>query len=173
MMSDIAAFILIASAAIMAIELLYRIGSRDKDVRLLPRAIVVLGAAIVAYDLRPAQVEQMGTLDQAAAIVFCYGSMLLGMAAEYGYSLADRASRGEGQLKFDTATFLLPIFASPIIFIPLLTLTSELTAGGAFTRAHLMVYLVAFQNGFFWKQLFEQRRQAMATTSARVPAAVV
>jgi hypothetical protein len=171
-MSDVAAFILIASAAILAIELLYRIGIRDKDARLLPRAIVVLGAAYLAYDLRPAPVEQMGTLDQAAAIVFCYGAMLLGMAAEYGYTIADRASRGEGQLKFDLATFLLPVFASPIIFIPLLTLTSELGTGGAFTRAHLMVYLVAFQNGFFWKQLFEQRRQAIVASGARVPAAM-
>jgi hypothetical protein len=172
-MSKMAAFILIASAAIMAVELLYRIGIKDRHARLLPRAIVVLAAGFLAYDLQPAQVEQMGTLDQAAAIVFCYGSMLLGMAAEYGYTLADRASRGEGQLKFDLATFLLPVFASPIIFIPLLTLTSELGAGGAFTRAHLMVYLVAFQNGFFWKQLFEQRRQAIVSNAARMPATMV
>jgi hypothetical protein len=34
--------------------------------------------------------------------------------------------------------------------------------GGAFTRAKLMVYLVAFQNGFFWKKLFEQRRRALS-----------
>ena len=171
-MSDVAALILIASAAIMALELIYRIGIRDKDARLLPRVVVVLGAAILAYEVRPGQVEQMGGLDQAAAIVFCYASMLLGMGAEYGYSLAERASRGEAPFKFDKVTFLLPIFASPIIFIPLLTLTSELSVGGAFTRAHLMVYLVAFQNGFFWKQLFEQRRQAAATTGSRTPAAL-
>jgi hypothetical protein len=53
----------------------------------------------------------------------------------------------------------MPIFASPIVFIPLLTLTTdEALAGGAFTRAKLMVYLVAFQNGFFWRNFFEQRR---------------
>jgi hypothetical protein len=170
-MSEVASLILIASAMIMAGELLYRVAIRDKNVRLLPRVVIVVGAAFVAFDVRPGQVQQMGGLDQAAAIVFCYGSMLLGMTAEYGYSLAERASRGEAQFKFDTATFLLPIFASPIIFIPLLTLTSELSVGGAFTRAHLMVYLVAFQNGFFWKQLFEQRRQA-AVTTGRIPAAV-
>ena len=90
--------------------------------------------------------------------------MLLGMTAEYAYSLAERASRGEARVKFDALTFLMPVFASPIVFIPLLTLTSEIGAGGgAFTRARLMVYLVAFQNGFFWKQLFEQRRQAATT----------
>ena len=26
----------------------------------------------------------------------------------------------------------------------------------------LMVYLAAFQNGFFWKKLFEQRRRALS-----------
>ena len=50
--------------------------------------------------------------------------------------------------------------AAQTAFIPLLTLTSEVAIGGAFTRAKLMVYLVAFQNGFFWKSFFEQRRTA-------------
>jgi hypothetical protein len=62
--------------------------------------------------------------------------------------------------------FLMPIFASPIVFIPLLTLTSEVAMGGAFTRPKLMVYLVAFQNGFFWKSFFEQRK-AEANVAAR------
>ena len=61
----------------------------------------------------------------------------------------------------------MPILVSPIVFIPLLTLTSELGAGGAFTRARLMAYLVAFQNGFFWKQLFEQRRQTAVMVHER------
>jgi hypothetical protein len=34
-----------------------------------------------------------------------------------------------------------------------------MSIGGAFTKAKLMVYLVAFQNGFFWKSFFEQSRQ--------------
>src|SRR4051812_26339199 len=117
-MSDIAAFILIGSAALMTGELLYRIGTRDQNARILPRVLTVIAAAFVGYALRPRQVQQMGSIDQIAAIVFCYGSMLLGMAAEYGYSLAERASRGETPFEFDKLTFLLPIFASPIVFIP-------------------------------------------------------
>ena len=31
----------------------------------------------------------------------------------------------------------------------------------AFTKAKLMVYLVSFQNGFFWKSFFERRQKAV------------
>ena len=70
-----------------------------------------------------------------------------------------QAERGQTKFTFNALTFLMPVFASPIVFIPLLTLTSELGAGGAFTRARVMVYLVAFQNGFFWKVFFEQQQK--------------
>jgi hypothetical protein len=113
----------------------------------------------VAYALAPAAVEEKAALDETAAIVFCYVSMVLGMVAQYFYVQAERGGR---TFEFDWMTFLMPIFASPIVFIPLLTLTSEVAIGGAFTRAKLMVYLVAFQNGFFWKSFFEQRRAAPA-----------
>lgn len=83
--------------------------------------------------------------------------MVLGMVARYFYVQAERAKT---KFEFDWMTFLMPIFASPIVFIPLLALTSEVVIGGAFTRAKLMVYLVAFQNGFVWKSFFEQRRTA-------------
>lgn len=163
-MSEILAVVMVVSIAGIVLELFYRIVTKDGYVRVLPRVITIAAAGVIAYTLLPRRVEQMGSLDETASIVLCYGSMLLGMTAEYAYSLAERASRGEAKVKFDTLTFLMPIFASPIVFIPLLTLTSEIGAGGgAFTRARVMVYLVAFQNGFFWKQLFEQRRQAATT----------
>ena len=88
------------------------------------------------------------------------GTTVMIMMAEYGYA---QAERGRKKFKFELVTFMMPVFASPIVFIPLLTLTTdEAMAGGAFTRVKLMVYLVAFQNGFFWKSFFEQRRLAAA-----------
>lgn len=171
-MSATLVFLLTASLVALCGELVYRLMARNRDVHLLPRMLAILVAGLIVYALMPRRAEQMGSLDETAAIVLCYGAMLLGMAAEYGYSTAERASRGEAIPRFDKLTFLMPIFASPIIFIPLLTLTAELGAGGAFTRARLMVYLVAFQNGFFWKQLFEQRRQAV-TTGQREPARLI
>lgn len=108
-------------------------------------------------------VESKGTIDETAPVVFCYFAMLLGMFAEYGYS---QAERGSEKLTFVLMDFLMPIFASPIVFIPLLTITADTAQGGAFTRSKLMVYLVAFQNGFFWKSFFEQRRKAVENGGA-------
>jgi hypothetical protein len=114
----------------------------------------------------------MSAVDETVPLVICYVAMIAGMAAQYAYAMAERVSRGEPRGHFEWLTFVMPILVSPIVFIPLLTLTSELGAGGAFTRARLMAYLVAFQNGFFWKQLFEQRRQSVAVGHERNSAAL-
>jgi hypothetical protein len=112
-------------------------------------------------------VETKGPAQEAIAVVFCYAAMLLGMIAQYGYS---QAERGRKRFKFEAMQFMMPVFASPIVFIPLLTITADMPLGGAFTRAKLMVYLVAFQNGFFWKSFFEQRRE-IVTEAHPAPAA--
>jgi hypothetical protein len=64
----------------------------------------------------------------------------------------------------------MPIFASPIVFVPLLTLTTDVASGGVLGDGKLMVYLVAFQNGFFWKGFFEQRRAQAQPKAADTPA---
>ena len=120
-------------------------------------AVAVLVATVVV----PAPTGTRGAAEIASVFV-CYGCMLLGMMAEYGYA---KAERGDTSFTFELLPFLMPIFASPIVFIPLLSLmTEDAMSGGAFTRAKLMVYLVAFQNGFFWKSFFEQRRVAPRPT---------
>lgn len=151
-MSELFALILTVSLALLVLDLAYRVFTKGS--RLLPTALVVAGAAWVVYALVPEAMQTRGASDEIVSIVFCYMSMVLGMMAEYGYA---QAERGRRKLEFDLMSFLMPIFASPIVFIPLLTLTSEVAVGGAFTRPKLMVYLVAFQNGFFWKSFFEQR----------------
>ena len=152
-MSEHVDLIVKMSLALMVADFMYRALTRSAP--LLPRALAIAGALGIVYALAPSAVQTRGGIDEAASIVFCYVSMVLGMIAQYGYA---QAERGNKKLELDWMTFLMPIFASPIVFIPLLTLTSEVAMGGAFTRAKLMVYLVAFQNGFFWKSFFEQRR---------------
>ena len=131
------------------------------------RGVALVAAVAVAYAWRPRGADHMSAVDETAPLVICYVAMIAGMAAQYAYAMAERVSRGEPRGHFEWLTFVMPILVSPIVFIPLLTLTSELGAGGAFTRARLMAYLVAFQNGFFWKQLFEQRRQSVAVGHER------
>jgi hypothetical protein len=160
-MSDVFALILTISLALLVLDLAYRVFKRGS--RLLPTALVVLAAGWVVYALAPKAVQTRGAADE---IVVCYASMVFGMMAEYGYA---QAERGNKKIEFDLMSFLMPIFASPIVFIPLLTLTSEVALGGAFTRPKLMVYLVAFQNGFFWKSFFEQRCAEAKSTARGEP----
>jgi hypothetical protein len=82
--------------------------------------------------------------------------MVVGMASHYLYNLLMKSART--RQPFDLRRFIAPIFASPIVFIPLL---------GAFQSADIdltnlmlpkyMVFLVAFENGFFWRELVENR----------------
>ena len=129
-----------------------------------------LGVAVAVLTLVAPAESATRCADEAASIVLCYASMLLGMMAEYGYC---KAERGETTFKFELMPFLMPVFASPIVFIPLLSLMSEEAMfGHPFTRAKVMVYLVAFQNGFFWKSFLEQRKGSARPAAASAVAAV-
>jgi drug/metabolite transporter (DMT)-like permease len=159
------AIILMASAIGVIVTVAYRDIMRRRPRRFLP-TVVLVGVALGVYAFAlPEDVEAKGTVDETAAIVFCYLAMVSGMIAEYFYT---QAEHGAKKLTFEPMNFLMPIFASPIVFIPLLTITSDIAIGGAFTKAKLMVYFVAFQNGFFWKGFFEQRREKARESPARL-----
>jgi hypothetical protein len=86
--------------------------------------------------------------------------MILGMLAQYLFRYFERP--GRHRPKWDWGCFVAPIFASPIVFIPL---------AAAFQNANidltkpdlklpqLMIFLVAFENGFFWKEYFDRKRK--------------
>lgn len=151
-MSGWVSLVLVVSLVGLIAELIYRALTRTG--RLGPRMAAVLLAVGVLAFVQPSSVATMGAEDDVAPLVLCYVAMILGMLAENGYA---QAERGGTRLTFRPMALVMPILASPIVFIPLLTLTAEMS-GGAFTRAKLMVYLVAFQNGFFWKTFLDQRR---------------
>jgi len=159
-MSELFSVILTVSAVALITSLVYRLLSRGQAHKIASAVVLAAVLAIVLL-IVPSRVNSRGPVEEVASVVFCYVCMVLGMMAEYGYA---QAERGRKKLKFELLPFLMPVFASPIVFIPLLTLiTDQSFSGGAFTRAKLMVYFVAFQNGFFWKSFFEQRRLAPST----------
>jgi hypothetical protein len=94
-------------------------------------------------------------------IIVLYVCMLLGMVAHYAYTRFEQPKRR--RIKFDFGLSVAPIFASPIIFIPLLAALQnadiDLTQ---LTVPKTMVFFVAFENGFFWKEYFDHRRQQKA-----------
>lgn len=108
------------------------------------------------FQSRGAIVSKGEQPDQSVFVVVLYICMFLGMACHYFYSAFLKSAREREP--FDWRNFLAPIFASPIVFVPLL---------GAFQNADVdltkltmpkfMVFFVAFQNGFFWKEVVDNR----------------
>jgi hypothetical protein len=155
-MSHELAAIVMTSASGLTLLLGYRQVVRRQPRRYLPAALAAAtAAAIYAFTFPDAAIETKGAAQEWVAVVLCYLAMVLGMIAQYFYK---RVDRGDTKSRVERMELLMPIFASPIVFIPLLTITSDMVFSGPFTRAKLMVYLVAFQNGFFWKTFFEQQR---------------
>ena len=120
-------------------------------------ALTLLAVAVLRYAL-VAPVEAKGTVHETLAIAFCYAAMLLGMVAQYAYQQAETRD-----FRFDPGAFFMPIFASPIVFVPLLTVIGEVNTSGALATSKLMVYLIAFQNGFFWRGFFAAQAPASST----------
>jgi peptidoglycan biosynthesis protein MviN/MurJ (putative lipid II flippase) len=87
-------------------------------------------------------------------------SMIFGMLAQYLYRHFERPERN--RTKWDWGCFMAPIFASPIIFIPLAAAFQNADvdlAKDRMTLPRLMIFLVAFENGFFWKEYFDRKRK--------------
>jgi hypothetical protein len=94
--------------------------------------------------------------NQTGFVVVLYVCMFLGIVCHYFYSWFLKIKKE--RVPFDWGNFLAPIFASPIIFVPLLAAFQsadiDLTK---LTVPKFMIFLVAFQNGFFWKEVVDNR----------------
>ena len=94
-----------------------------------------------------------GDNNEVIFIIVLYVIMVFGMLASYAFQhfSKEKAERKE----WDFGLFLAPVFVSPVIFIPLLTAFQQ--AGSDSPR--MMMFLVAFQNGFLWKEYFDHKRK--------------
>jgi len=91
-------------------------------------------------------------------VIVLYFFMLLGMLAQYLYTRLEQPKK-ERQ-KFEWGLFLAPIFASPIVFIPLLSALQNANIDlSHLNTTKMMVFFVAFENGFLWKEYFAHPRQ--------------
>lgn len=82
------------------------------------------------------------------------------MFAQYLYRHFERPKRYRH--KWDWGCFIAPIFASPIVFIPLAaafqSVDIDLTKPNL-KLPQLMVFFVAFENGFFWKEHYDRKQK--------------
>ncbi len=91
-------------------------------------------------------------------VILLYVCMLLGLVSQYVYDRYSRSKRK--RKKFDIGELIAPIAASPIVFLPLLAALENASVElSGFTASSIMLFLVAFENGFFWKVLVNQRME--------------
>ena len=94
-------------------------------------------------------------------IAVLFGFMLAGMLAHWLYGWLETPQRERPS--FDLGMFLAPVLASPIVFIPLLAALQNANLDlSRLDVPRFMLFLVAFENGFFWKEYFENRRKKAA-----------
>ena len=83
------------------------------------------------------------------------------MTCHYLYTLLSMPKNQ--RRSFDFASFIAPVFASPIVFIPLLASFQNADVDLTnLTLPKFMVFFVAFENGFFWKELVDNRRKELS-----------
>ena len=91
----------------------------------------------------PSSQQAFGGVSPLTAIGLMFVCTMLGIMAHYVFYL-----RG----KFSWRAFLKPLVISPIVFLPLVGSVQSLT--GLEPIQMISFAILAFQNGFFWKEVF-------------------
>jgi hypothetical protein len=146
------------------------VGAFAKERRLGPLLLSIAVLAGLAWFLRrlfgfpvaqPIPASKGLTPSELPVIGVLFACMLLGMLAHWLYVWLG-TPQGKRR-KFDFGLFVAPILASPIIFIPLLASQQNTYLSLAqLDVPRFMVFLVAFENGFFWKEYFDNLKKKAA-----------
>jgi len=93
-----------------------------------------------------------GGVSPTVSIGIMFIGVILGVVARYFYELRN------GQ-KFSLRSFLKPLFISPIFLLPLL---GSVHGTSNLESIQLISFgILAFQNGFFWKVVFERAKKTL------------
>ena len=107
-----------------------------------------------------ASAQAKGPQDDISLTIVLFAFMLLGMLAQAIHQHFSVPSATRIRRKFDWGPIIAPMCASPIIFIPLMvTLQNANLDLRAMTAPKMMIFCVAFQNGFFWKEHYDGKRK--------------
>jgi len=156
-------FIGVTSAFILASLIVFeRLLPRQRQRLAMLSALVLLTfvTLLVFASSSPTKIEIKGetTPVQWVMVGLMYASMSLGIIAQSVYFRDDAKTRITSWVK--------PALASPIIFIPLLSsYQNVLSALNQISLAEVMILLVSFQNGFFWKVIFDKAETVAKTDS--------
>jgi hypothetical protein len=101
-----------------------------------------------------------GAQDDVKLVTILFVFMILGMFAQAFYYHFSLPRSERVRKSFDWGLFLAPVCASPVVFIPLMVALQNADIDlKAMTVPRMMIFLVAFQNGFFWKEHFDRKRK--------------
>ncbi len=161
-MSDLLNWLTAVSLLALAGVLFYRDYKARSGKGFILHAVILLACVAFLWRffgfLTPEPVAR-GDNNEVYFIIVLYVIMVLGMLASYAFQHFSKEKAGRKE--WDFGLFLAPVFVSPVIFIPLLTAFQQAAAtqqaGGDSPR--MMMFLVAFQNGFLWKEYFDHKRK--------------
>ncbi len=153
-------YIIYASACGLAILAAIRGLKTHRPAKLICHLIIIVLAVGLfqvifhpRFDLVPKGANKPGLGLLAAMFV----SLVLGMLAQYLYHRFSQPSNRRPP--FDLGAFIAPVFASPLVFGPILMAFQRATFDqGDRSIANLSLLLIAFQNGFCWKDFFDNCR---------------
>ena len=115
--------------------------------RILPEAVLLCAFLFLLNRITgfpvPSSLQAFGGISPLTAIGLMFLCTILGIMAHYVFYLKG---------KFSWQEFLKPLVISPIIFLPLVGSVQSLT--GLESVQMISFAILAFQNGFFWKEVF-------------------
>lgn len=99
----------------------------------------------------PYSKQAFGGTSQLMAIAIMFVCSLIGISARYFYNRKE---------EFNWSSFLKPFLISPIVLLPLL---SSLQRMPILEPIELISFsILAFQNGFFWRVVYENSRKSLS-----------
>ncbi len=134
--------------------------SRDALIRcLIESALLVAVVAILNVTTGfPAAKQAFGGVPPIWAFAVMIASTVLGMAAQYAFYQ---------NKKFSWGSFLRPLVISPLILLPLMGTMQGIQS---FETIQLISFgMLSFQNGFFWKEVFEKVRKDITPQNENNP----
>ncbi len=159
-MPRIMTVIVAASATLLALWTAWQFRSSARRIQAMV-AIVVLVLYLVllhfafGFPSLPTDIAKGPGTDVRPLVLALFACMLLGMGAEYLYHYLDAKPE---ERKFDWGGFVKPFLVSPLVFVPLAaSLQAANVDLSSFNIPLLMLYLVAFENGFLWRGYFARK----------------
>lgn len=133
-------------------------------------AVIALSSLVFFQLFQPGSgaTAKTNTRSEAWFMLLLFLSMVAGMASHYCYHLLSEGK--QRRPAFDLGLLIAPVFASPIVFLPLFTAFQN----ADFDKTHegvarLSLLFVAFQNGFFWKDYFDNHHKQTGYANTRTP----